>query len=272
MVARSDFQRVLRPGSGRRPAGHPLSGPRGRRVVRAVRVLRIQLAPCKKNQVLVHLEGIKSTEPIELALDVMERSGIHVGNDVSVKDLAQLREDDAKWRVRQAALHLLSYRPRAEQELRRRLRSKSFPHALIEWCLSLLKEEGLIDDHAFASAFVRSRMRLRPRGRFRLVQELRQKGVSPEVAEQAIDEAFSNEETSEQDLACAAAQRWLDRQGPALIESLASTDPSEERERARRRLHAFLSRRGFGSDVIRVGLDEAETGAREAVERREASA
>ena len=236
-----------------------------------MRVLRIQLAPRKKNQVLVHLEGTEPTEPIapiELALDVMERSRIHVGDDVTAKDLAQLQEEDAKWRVRQAALHLLSYRPRAEQELRRRLRSKGFPHALVEWCLSLLEEQGLIDDHAFASAFVRSRIRLRPRGRFRLAQELRQKGVSAEVAEQAIDQTFSNEETSERALACAATRRWLDRQGPALIESLAGTDPSKERERARRRLHVFLSRRGFGSDVIRVGLEEAEIGAREAVERR----
>ena len=85
MVARSDFQRVLRSGSGRRPAGHPLSGPRDRRMVQAVRVLRIQLAPRKKNQVLVHLAGTEPTKPIapiELALDVMERSGIHVGDDV----------------------------------------------------------------------------------------------------------------------------------------------------------------------------------------------
>ena len=227
--------------------------------------------PRKKNQVLVHLEGTeptKPTAPIELALDVMERSGIHVGDDVTAKDLAQLREDDAKWSVRQAALHLLSYRPRAEQELRRRLRSKGFPPALVEWCLRLLEEQGLIDDHAFASAFVRSRIRLRPRGRFRLAQELRQKGVSAEVAEQAIDQAFNNEETSEQALACAAARRWLDRQGSTLIESLAATDRPDERERARRRLHAFLSRRGFGSDVIRVGMEEAEIGAREVLERR----
>ena len=89
--------------------------------------------------------------------------------------------------------------------------------------------------------------------------------MSAEVAEQAIDQAFSNEETSEQDLACAAARGWLDRQGSTLIESLASADRSKERERARRRLHAFLSRRGFGADVIRVGLEEAEAGAREVV-------
>ena len=230
--------------------------------------------PRKKNRVLVHLDGMEGPEgidPLEIALDVIERSGIHVGDSVTTKDLVQLQEDDTKWRTRQAALHLLAYRPRAEQELRVRLRSKGFPHASVEWCLRRLEEQGLIDDSAFASAFVRSRIRLRPRGRFRLTQELRQKGVSAEVAEQAIDQAFSNEETSEQDLARAAARGWLARQGATLTESLAGTDRSE-RERARRRLHAFLSRRGFGSDVIRMGLEEAETGAREAVGQRDAPA
>jgi regulatory protein len=221
----------------------------------------------KKNRVLLHLEG---TEPLEIALDVMERSGIHVGSNLTTQDVAQLQEDDTKWRVRQAALHLLSYRPRAEQELRRRLRSKDFPHASVEWCLRALKEEGLIDDHAFASAYVRSRIRLKPRGRFRLTQELRQKGVSAEIAEEAIDQAFSNEETSEGDLACAAARRWLDRQGATLIESLADAERCDERERARRRLHNFLSRRGFAPDVIRVGMEEAEAGAREVVGRGDA--
>jgi regulatory protein len=251
-----------------------------------MKVLRIQLMPRKKNRVLVHLgglednegtentediEGTEGIEPLKIALDVIERSGLHVGDSVTAKDLARLQEDDTKWRTRQAALHLLSYRPRAEQELRVRLRSKGFPHASVEWCLRILEEQGLVDDSAFASAFVRSRIRLRPRGRFRLSQELRQKGVSGEVAEQAIDQAFSSEETSEQDLARAAARGWLARQGSTLTESLAGTDRSDERERARRRLHAFLSRRGFGADVVRVGMEEAERGAREAVGRREAS-
>ncbi len=241
-----------------------------------MKVLRIQLMPRKKNRVLVHLDGLEDIEgpegiePLEIALDVVERSGIHVGESVTAKDLAQLEEDDTKWRTRQAALHLLAYRPRAEQELRVRLRSMGFPHATVEWCLRLLEEQGLIDDHAFASAFVRSRIRLRPRGRFRLSQELREKGVSADVAEQAIDQAFSNEETSEQDLARAAARGWLARQGSTLVESLAGADSSKERERARRRLHAFLSRRGFGSDVIRVGMEAAENGAREAVGQEDA--
>ena len=235
-----------------------------------MKVLRIQVLPRKKNRVLVHLEALDGMEPLEIALDVVERSGMHVGDSVTATDLAQLQEDDTKWCTRQAAYHLLSYRPRTEQELRARLRAKGFAHAPVEWCLRLLEERGLIDDHAFASAFVRSRIRLRPRGRFRLTQELRQKGVSAEVAKEAIDHAFSNEETSERDLACAAVRGWLDRQGATLIESLAGTD-RPERERARRRLHAFLSRRGFGSDVIRAGLEEAEIGAREASDAKKAS-
>ncbi len=238
-----------------------------------MKVLRIQLMPRKKNRVLLHLdgpEGPEGIEPLEIALDVIELSGIHVGDSVAAKDLVRLQEDDTKWRTRQAALHLLAYRPRAKQELRVRLRSKGFPNASVEWCLRLLEEEGLIDDYAFASAFVRSRIRLRPRGRFRLTQELRGKGVSAEIAEQAIEQAFSSEETSEQDLARAAARGWLARQGPTLIEGLAGTDRSDERERARRRLHGFLSRRGFGSDVIRVGIEEAEFGARGVVKRRDA--
>ena len=109
-----------------------------------MKVLRIQLLPRKKNRVLVHLDGlednegiedIESTEgiePLEIALDVIERSGLHVGDSVTAKDLARLQEADTKWRTRQAALHLLSYRPRAEQELRVRLRSKGFPHPSVE--------------------------------------------------------------------------------------------------------------------------------------------
>ena len=223
-------------------------------MVRTVKVLRIHLAPRKRNRVLVHVE---SQEPLEIALDVMDRSGIHVGTRLEPADLARLREDDAKWGVRQAALHLLSYRPRAEQELRIRLRAKSFPPALVEWCVQLLREQGLLDDHAFASSYVRSRICLRPRGRFRLRQELRQKGVATDIADQAIEEAFLEAETSDAALAMDAALRWVERQSETVSKALAANVRSRERERSRRRLHAFLCRRGFAPDAVRSALTAA---------------
>ena len=219
-----------------------------------MKILRIHLAPRSRNRVLVHVEDL---DPLEIALDVMDRSGVHVGSELEPADLAQLREDDTKWRVRQVALHLLSFRPRGEQELRTRLRAKSFPPALVEWCIHLLREQGLLDDHAFASAYVRSRIRLRPRGRFRLSQELRQKGVPVEVVEKAIEDAFLDEATSEHKLAREAAQRWVQRQSRTVAKALAANDRSPERERGRRRLHAFLNRRGFAPDAIRAALTAA---------------
>ena len=223
-------------------------------MVRTVKILRIHLVPRNRDRVLVHIEDL---DPLEIALEVMDRSGVHVGAELEPGDLARLREDDSRWRVRQAALHLLSYRPRAEQELRTRLRAKSFPPALVEWCIHLLGEQGLLDDHAFASAYVRSRIRLRPQGRFRLSQELRRKGVAAEVADRAIEDAFLEEEASEHGLAKEAAQRWVERQSRTVAEALAANHRSPERERGRRRLHAFLNRRGFTRDAIRAALTAA---------------
>ena len=131
-------------------------------------------------------------EPIEIALDVVEQSGIHVGDEVTTEILKLLREDDMRWRVRQAALHLLSYRPRTEHELRIRLHAKGFHDNFVESCLRLLENQGLLNDHAFALAHVRSRIRFHVRGRVRLSQELRQKGVRTEIANRAIDEVFND--------------------------------------------------------------------------------
>ena len=80
-------------------------------MVRTVKIIRIHLTPRSRTRVLVHLEDL---DPLEIALDVMNRSGVHVGSELEPADLAHLREDDTKWRVRQVALHLLSSRPRVE--------------------------------------------------------------------------------------------------------------------------------------------------------------
>jgi len=90
-----------------------------------------------------------------------------------------------------------------------------------------------------------------------LMQELRQKGVPGEIADKAIGDAFSEEETSEQTLATEVAEKWVERQNRSVAEALATNDRSPERERGRRRLHAFLSRRGFTSDAINSALTAA---------------
>ncbi len=223
-------------------------------------VVRVEFMRGRSGRVLLHLD---SGEPVEIALEVLERHRLGLGDTLQPRTLRTLVEDDAKWRVRQAALHLLSYRTRGTEELRRRLRDKGFRAPLIKQCLETLSEQGLLDDRAFAAAYARSRVSARPRGPFRIEQELRKKGVAPEVARDAVAEVLDQEGVSEAALARKALAKWIASQSRGTLNALVSPPPSEAREKVRRRLYGFLARRGVGADATRLALNEAESMARE---------
>lgn len=184
-------------------------------------------------------------EELDVALDVAERLGLRSGDPVDDKLRAELAEQDLHWRARDAALTLLDYRARSRSELAGRLARKGFPGGVIARCLDDLESGGLVDDAAFARAFVSDRLALRPRGKRRLISELRGKGVSEGVARSAVDEAFDGLEADEGALAEEVALTWLRKQGAATRRALAAAPFSDPRERARRRLVGHLARRGF---------------------------
>ncbi len=200
-------------------------------------------------RILIHLDG--GREPFEVTLEALERSGLGVGDSLPSDRRHSLLNADADIRVRDAALNLISYRARTRAELGRRLRQKGFSPARIEPCLDRLQERGLIDDAAVAAAFIRDRLRHRPRGRARLATELRAKGVNGDVVQETIDRVFEDEAASDSSLALEVAEGWASRQGLAVLEALASDARSPVRDRARRRLRGYLSRRGFRGEALR---------------------
>lgn len=205
-----------------------------------MRITALQPHARNPERIHVHVDGqARLTLSAELVLSL----GLHLGDEVDEARLEELERRDQPWRAREAALSLLSHRPRSAAELRRRLARKGFDAEVVDACVEALGGVGVVDDAAFAESLVRDRVRLRPQGRRRIRQELRARGVDEETASAAIDEVMEGEDASEIDLARAAAARWKPR-------------PGEERDRARRRLHAFLARRGFGGDAVRTVLAE----------------
>ncbi len=200
------------------------------------------LQPHARNSERVHVY-VDGQPRLTLSAELVLTLGVHVGDEVDEARLEELERRDQPWRAREAALSLLSYRPRSANELRRRLARKGFDAEVVDACVETLGNVGVVDDVAFAETFVRDRVRLRPQGASRLRQELRAKGVDAETASAAIGEVMEAEDASEVDLARAAAARWKPR-------------PGEERDRARRRLHGFLARRGFGGDAVRTVMAE----------------
>lgn len=160
-----------------------------------------------------------------------------------------------------AALRLLATRARGVEELRGRLLRKGFGGQEVAACLSWLKERDLLDDEAFSRALVRDRLNLSPRGPSALRQELMRKGISRETAGQVVEAVFEEEGLSEADLATRAARKWVRKQGRSIHQALLGDRFTSTREKARRRLYAYLGRRGFrgkpASLAMEAGLDEA---------------
>ena len=140
------------------------------------------------------------------------------------------------------ALKLLLNRPRATWELADRLRRKGFQPAIIESTVQYLTEKGLLNDRAFATWWVEQRQLFRPMGRKRIMRELQLRGVSQEVCRQALADL---DEEGEFGQAMAAAEKRLGR---------VPVQPAA-RAAARRRLAAFLERRGFGPGVVTRVID-----------------
>jgi len=213
-------------------------------------------------RVLVHLD---EGEPFEVTLEALELQRLGVGDPLPPDARRHLLEADADVRVREAALNLLGYRARTRRELKTKLRQKGFDAERIDACLDRLEQRGLLDDEAVAAAFVRDRLRHRPKGKARLVSELRAKGVDVDTASETIDRVFDDEAANDSELASEAAEGWVTRQGAKLLAALAGP-AGPERDKAKRRLHGYLSRRGFRGDALTEAMERAAAIARDSSE------
>ena len=222
-------------------------------------ITRIQSLRPRGLKVLIHTD---CDEPFEVTLEALERNRLGVGDPLPEARRHLLLNDDADVRVREAALNLLSYRMRTRSELKRRLRQKDFRPARIDLCLDQLEAKGFLNDEAAAAAFIRDRLRHRPRGKARLSSELRSKGLDTDTVNRVINDVFENEGTDDLLLARQVAEGWLRRQNQDTIKTLADTAHSQSREKVRRRLYGHLTRRGFRGDALRTAIEETIEAAR----------
>jgi regulatory protein len=140
--------------------------------------------------------------------------------------------------VLEAAARFLEARARSITEVRRRLTRAGYRSELVEGAIERMTELGMLDDAAFARAWVESRDRARPRGERALRQELSLKGIDRAVLDDVLAERRSDRSPEAGDADEAAAERLLARNARALDRI---ADPRARRQRA----YALLARNGF---------------------------
>ncbi|MCC6445741.1 MAG: regulatory protein RecX [Armatimonadetes bacterium] len=173
------------------------------------------------------------------------------GQEVSEGELEGIVRIEEERQAREYALKLLSYRPRSEDEIRRKLAGKGYGEDIMEAALDFLRCQKFVDDADFAQRWIEHRRQSRPMGRAGLGWELRQKGIDRNLVDSAL-ESYPGE--SEREAALEAARRALTK---------ATGDPASRKRKA----VGMLQRRGFSWETIQDVLtallsteEEPETG------------
>ncbi len=151
--------------------------------------------------------------------------------------------------VLEAAARFLEARSRSVGEVRRRLGSAGYRPELVEGAIAKLLEFGVLDDEAFARAWVESRDRARPRGERAIREELRIKGIDRATTDIVLAErreaaAVPGDDGPAVTPDRAAAEHLLAKNRRALQRV---ADPRQRRQRA----YALLARNGFDPETCR---------------------
>jgi len=179
------------------------------------------------NRVNIHIDGNYA-----FGLAKITAAWLKIGQELSDDKIASLQTEDGRERAYQQAMLFLSYRARSESEIRQNLSKHEFPQEVIEQTLEHLRENQLADDGQFARTWVENRSTFRPRSRRALQMELRQKGLSDEAAQSALEGL--DEEVLAYEAGLKKARRLQ----------------SEEWSGFRKKLSEHLARRGFPYSVI----------------------
>ncbi len=180
----------------------------------------------------LYVDGRYSFSLSDLALS---NSGLCAGQTLTVAEVEHWQSKALEAKAYHAAMGQLSYRRRSRRELVDFLRRKDYDEEMAAGVITRLELLGLIDDAAFAAAWIADRQLLRPRSKRTLRTELMQKGIDRETITLALSEV-----TDEGQLEVLVG----------LIERKRRQSAYQEPQK----LMSFLARQGYAYDQIKKAL------------------
>ncbi len=168
----------------------------------------------------------------------LSRYGIKEGAELSEDIYREILDTVLTKRAKLRCMNLLKSMDRTEFQLRQKLRQGDYPEEVAERAIAYVKKFGYVNDRAYALRYIESRQGRDARRQ--IACDLRQKGISQDIIQEAFEEAEPQDEE-------------------ALIRRLAEKkhiDPRTADRKERQRLYGFLMRKGFSADAIGRALRE----------------
>ena len=145
-------------------------------------------------------------------------------------------------RAENMSMRALTRRGMSRWELEKTLLARELDDDTVAKELDRLEGAGLLDDGSLAENLVRTQHDRKGLGRGAITAELRRRHIDQEHIDAALEQVDDDDEQTR------ATELAIKRAG-----QLSSYDL----ETAKRRLHGFLSRRGYSSGIVRAAIDEA---------------
>lgn len=203
---------------------------------------------------------LNSAPFVVIHASLIEKFGLRIGLEIEAEAIEKIIAADEVMRAKNYTIRLLreekddtatdaseDSRPRikpktyTKSEIAQRLEREGFSGEAIEVSIAELIRSGHIRDRKYAENWIARRQKSNPRGKTLLKQELIDKGIDKETAVQVVATVETEDEA---EVALQIAQKRV-KQYKRLPTHV-----------AKRRLHGFLARRGFGSDVVRQVLEQ----------------
>src|SRR5271163_3969769 len=107
------------------------------------------------------------------------------------------RKLDSEGELYDVAVRALMRRGHSVNELQKLLARRAENELLVKVVLARLRENGQLDDAKYAKQFVRQRTEIRRQGKFRIIRDLRARGVADEHIDAALAEAAGQTDETE---------------------------------------------------------------------------
>lgn len=187
----------------------------------------------RKDRYSVYVDGEYSFSLSETAL-LAEK--IASGQEVDTSTLKELKKASGADRAYGNALRYVAMRPRSEWELRTYLNRKDIDEPIIEQILMRLRKVDLLNDTAFAKAWIENRKLLKSVSRRRLQLELKQKHVPSDIIDAVLAIPTADERRAIRELVVKKRAKYSDDI----------------------KLKQYLARQGFSYDDITYVLNHQE--------------
>jgi SOS response regulatory protein OraA/RecX len=187
------------------------------------------------------------TAPLASAPVAIEQLRAQTAEILETGQPAELPETDGERsaRAHNVSMHALTRRGLSIQEMTDHLRARELDETAVDYEVTRLTQVGLLNDYELAENLVRTLRERKGLGRTAITGELRRRKIDPAAIEQALE--ADREDHGDDELT--RARELAVKRAPQLR--------SLDSETARRRLGAYLMRKGYSGSIVASAVASA---------------